>query len=226
MPRSQLRFRRSFGLASLVAVLGVSGTAAAASAQAADTLAGRADLGRTMGDPSAKVWVLMASDFECPFCKRWHDESFAPLVRDYVLTKKVRIAFINFPMGYHINAMPAAEAAMCAAAQGKFWEMHDALFHSQATWMRERDPTATMATLLPKQGIDVDAWTKCVRGGALRDRVLYDQTLMRQRNVTQTPTFFIGTGSAMRMMVGAHPYDSLRKLIELELRPTRPGGGR
>jgi protein-disulfide isomerase len=237
--------RQAFGRTSLIAVMGAvvacAGSSKAGTADGSistdsgagsvalvqlDTLAVRANAGRTMGDSTARVWVLMASDFECPACKLWHDQTFKPMVRDYVLTKKVRFVMVNFPLAQHINAMPAAEAGMCAAAQGKFWEMHDALFQTQAIWMRELDPTERMATLLPKQGVNVDAWTKCVRTHALRDLVLSDQNNMRSRNVRQTPTFFVGTGSTMSMIVGAVPYDSLRKVIEVQLRATRPGGDR
>src|SRR5438105_7757478 len=98
---------------------GVLATPSASSGGPRDSLTDRADRGRIMGDSTATAWLVIASDFQCPFCKRWHDDAFPPLVRDYVRTKRLRVAYLNFPLSQHQHAMPAAEAAMCASAQGK-----------------------------------------------------------------------------------------------------------
>ena len=97
------------------------GGATATPAQSQDTISRLADRGRILGDSTATVWFVMASDFQCPYCKQWHDVAFAGLVRDYVNTHKVRMAFLNMPLSMHQHAKPASEAAMCAAVQDKFW---------------------------------------------------------------------------------------------------------
>ena len=74
----------------------------------------------------------MVSDFQCPFCKAWHDSTYKMIQRDYVATGKIRMAFINFPL--HANSLPASVTAMCAAVQGKFWGVHDRIFDSQLAW--------------------------------------------------------------------------------------------
>src|SRR5919205_3448630 len=86
-----------------------------------------ADHARVQGSDNAKLWVVEVSDFQCPYCKRWHAETYPAIKRDYVDAGKVRLAYVNFPLTGHKNAWPAAEAAMCAALQGKFWELHDSL---------------------------------------------------------------------------------------------------
>ncbi|HMH86433.1 MAG TPA: thioredoxin domain-containing protein, partial [Gemmatimonadaceae bacterium] len=86
----------------------------------------RADLARIQGSASAPVWVIEVSDFQCPYCKQWHDQTYAAFRDQYVNTGKVRLAYVNFPLASHVHAWPAAESAMCAGAQGKFWQMHDA----------------------------------------------------------------------------------------------------
>src|SRR5687768_3753388 len=101
---------------------------------APDSLMARADAARIQGSSTAPVWVVEVSDFQCPFCKTWHDSTYRALRREFVIPGTVRLAYINYPLPNHANAMPAAEAAMCAGTQGKFWEMHDGLFHTQATW--------------------------------------------------------------------------------------------
>src|SRR5438045_279240 len=96
-----------------------------------DSISDRADRGRILGDSSASVWVIMASDFQCPYCKQWEDANYAKVVKDYVKTGRVRLAFLNMPLSMHRNALPASEAAMCASVQHRFWQMHDTLFTSQ-----------------------------------------------------------------------------------------------
>src|SRR2546423_12623964 len=101
----------------------------------------RADLGRIQGSPDAPIWVIEVSDFQCPFCKEWHDQTYRAVLDQYVKTGQVRRAYVNFPLAIHANAWPAAAAAMWAGAQNKFWVMHDSLFASQARW--ETLPDAT-----------------------------------------------------------------------------------
>src|SRR5438105_1480947 len=92
--------------------------AAAAVSVPRDSISDRADRGRILGDTAAQVWLIMASDFQCPFCKQWHDAKFAEIMKEYVTPGRVRLAFLNYPLQQHQNAIPAAEAAMCASVQG------------------------------------------------------------------------------------------------------------
>ena len=85
------------------------------------------------GDPGARVIVMEYSDFQCPFCRRWYNDSL-PSIRDLV-GEDVAIAFLHFPLvQIHPNAAGAHFAAECAGEQGKFWEMHDLLFERQDEW--------------------------------------------------------------------------------------------
>src|SRR6478735_1170872 len=102
-------------------------TASAATRAPTDSNITRADLARIQGSPTAPLWVIEVSDFQCPYCKQWHDQTYNAFVDQFVKTGKVRLAYVNFPLQSHVHAWPAAEAAMCAGAQGRFWPMHDAL---------------------------------------------------------------------------------------------------
>ena len=106
---------------------------------APDSISERMDHARILGESSARIWFIMLSDFQCPYCKQFHDQSFAALRQQYVTTGKVRMAYINYPLPSHANAWPAAETAMCAGLQGKFWSMHDALFAGQSAWAERKD---------------------------------------------------------------------------------------
>jgi len=156
-----------------------------------DPISQKADAGRITGsDTSSKLWVIMASDFQCPFCKQWHDASFAP-VMDYAKKGKIRLAFINMPLSMHPNAMPAAEAAMCAAVQGKFWPMHDALFISQDEWAPLPNPTAKFEALAKTAGVNMAQWTDCVAKHSTAALITADRDRLRGAGVQSTPTFFV-----------------------------------
>ena len=87
------------------------------------------------GSPDARVMIVEFSDFQCPFCRRWYDDTL-PQLRD-LIGDDVALAFVHFPLTQiHPNAPAAHVAAHCAGEQGKFWEMHDLLFDQQDAWSR------------------------------------------------------------------------------------------
>src|ERR1044071_1941498 len=122
---------RLLRLAALLPVL-----VAAPLAAPADPLASR-----TKAAATAPITVYEMSDFQCPYCKRHVDSTFAVLEKEYIATGKVRWVFINLPLAsIHPNAVAPAEFAMCAARRGKFWPAHDLLFSTQSLWAPLKDP--------------------------------------------------------------------------------------
>jgi len=170
----------------------VVGSAAAPGTPPRDSISDRADRGRVTGDSAAQLWVIMASDFQCPFCKQWHDTDFQPIVDKYVKTGKVRLAFLNMPLQMHQHAIVAAEAAMCSAVQNKFWLMHDALFATQEKWANVPVPSAIFDSLAKSTGVNLDAWRACVRDHLALPLVEADRQRVVAANVRSTPTFFVG----------------------------------
>lgn len=157
-----------------------------------DSISDKADRGRITGNAQSKVWVIMLSDFQCPYCKQWHDTFFGGVLKDYVLTNKVQMAFINFPLSMHPNAVPAAEAAMCASVQGKFWPMHDALFANQDTWAPLPDPVAKLADIAAAiPGMDIVKFRTCVSKHETLPLVMADRDRARATGAQSTPSFFI-----------------------------------
>jgi protein-disulfide isomerase len=185
-------------------------TATAAPATADSSLI-RADKARIQGSDSAKVWFIMASDFQCPFCRAFHDETWPRIEKDYVATGKIRVAFVNHPMPGHQFAMPAAEAAMCAAKQDRFWPMHDKLFQTQETWVKSANPQAIFDSLATSVGVRMDDWRSCVTTHATRGMIDADFDRTAQGGVTGTPGFFIGGQLAV---VGAEPYGTFRRALD------------
>ena len=175
-----------------------------------DSTSARADRGRIRGSEGAKVWLVEISDFQCPYCKQWHDQSFATLDKEFVQTGKVRLAYLNHPIpSLHPNARAAAEVAMCASAQNKFWELHTALFTTQEMWAKLPNPSAFFDTLAVKSGVDAAEWRKCISSHASVPLIDADNDRTTTSGVRSTPTFFIDT----RKVEGAYPVDSFRVIL-------------
>jgi len=176
-----------------------------------------ADLARTDGSATAPVWVIVVSDFQCPYCKQWHDATYPALHHEFVRTGKVRVAYVNYPLGMHAQAWPSAEAAMCAGAQGKFWRMHDAIFDTQEKWASSRAPAAIFDSLARTAGVDMRRWSQCVSSGLTKPLIQADQQRATSAGVRSTPTILIGN----EMLAGAHPIESIRRAIDSALVKTR-----
>jgi len=142
------------------------------------------DPSRVKGDPDAPVTIVEFSDFQCPFCNR-----IEPALKD-VLTQyqgKVKLSYRDFPLSQiHPNAKIAAEASRCALDQGKYWEMHDAMFADQSK-LDEAGLIKTAAGL----GVDQKAFGSCLKSGKYEEVVQEDFRAGSEAGVNGTPTFFI-----------------------------------
>ena len=175
----------------------------------ADALLERADRARIQGAATAPVWLVEVSDFECPFCKQWHDETYPAIRREFIVPGHVRMAYVNFPLQRHVHALPTAEAAMCAGAQDKFWPMHDALFATQAHWTPLADGSAMFDSLARVIGVDVPAWRDCLRSKVMQRLIGADRARGETAGATSTPFFFVGD----EVIRGAAPIEVFRASI-------------
>ncbi len=188
---------------------GATSPAATSAADAANALLARADAGRIQGDTAAPVWIVELSDFQCPFCKRWHDETYPAIKREYIDSGIVRMAYVNLPLSIHPHAEPAAETAMCASAQGKFWPVHDALFATQERWTPMADARATFDSIAIATGIDRAAYRSCMDSDVMLRLIAGDRERAVSADVRPTPTFFVGG----ERIEGAAPLDVFRSAI-------------
>jgi protein-disulfide isomerase len=182
-----------------------------------DSLTDAADRGRILGKESAPVWFVMVSDFQCPFCKTWHDSTFRMIEKDYVETGKLRMAFINFPL--HANSLPASVAAMCAAAQGKFWGTHDRIFDAQNAWKGLKEPRPFLDSLAIASGADAARLKSCEDDKHVEPLIAADQARFQKAGVGGTPTFYIGNAT----MIGAQPPKDFRRVIDSVLAAANKG---
>lgn len=190
-----------------------------ADSAAAEALLAKADAGRIQGDANAKIWIVEVSDFQCPYCKMFHDSTYATIKREFIATGQARMAYVNFPIQTHENAVPAAEAAMCASVQGKFWAMHDELFKTQATWAGLTNPSQHFELLAKKIAVEIPSWRACVAGGVMRRLITGDRQRGVSSGVNSTPYFFIGD-EAIR---GAAPAQAFRDAMKKAKAKAGPG---
>lgn len=161
----------------------------------------------TLGPEDAAITIIEFSDYECPFCQKWHQEVFDRLLASY--PDQIRFVYRDFPLtSIHSNAVSAAEAANCAGDQGEYWEYHNALFGSE--YGLGMDAYLQYATDI---GLDVDAFTECVDSGRHAEEVQNDFEYAARLGVRSTPTFFIN-GIAI---VGAQPFEVFQQVIDKEI---------
>ncbi len=150
----------------------------------------------------------MVSDFQCPYCKAWHDSSYKMIQKNYVETGKLRMAFINYPL--HANSMPASVTAMCAAVQGKFWPTHDRIFDTQNSWKALKDARHYLDSLAVVSGADAAKLKTCEESKRVLPLIAADQARFQKAGVGGTPTFYIGNAT----LVGAQPPAEFRHVID------------
>ena len=122
----------------------------------------------------------------------------------------------DFPLPSHPQARPAAEAARCAGAEGRYWPYHDRLFAEQPRFSEDRLVAYAVAL-----GLEADAFGRCLRERRFARDVEADVTQARALGIRSTPTFLVNG----RALVGAHPVEAFRALIEDVLK-REPGGPR
>jgi len=171
--------------------------------------------GESLGNRKARVAIVEFSDFQCPFCGRFHDDAFKEIRKNFVDTGKVLFVYKDFPLSFHEHAMDAALAARCAGEQGKYWKMHDLLFRNQ------RD-LSNIEVLAKKAGLDMGSYEKCVKSGKQKAAVKANMDEARKVGVRGTPYFVIGEvkdGKLNGVVVpGAAPYAVFRDKLNSVLK--------
>jgi len=158
------------------------------------------------GNPEAKVTIFEYSDYECPFCARFHP-TLKQILTDY--PEDVNWVYRHFPLdSIHPQARPAAIAAECAGEQGKFWEFSDALFENQANLSSD-----LYGQLAGDLGLNTAQFNECVSSGKYADKVESDFQEGISVGVTGTPGSFINGV----IIPGALPYESVKAEIDKAL---------
>jgi protein-disulfide isomerase len=157
------------------------------------------------GPKNAPVVIYEFSDFQCPYCSKVV-ESVRQIEQSY--GNKVAIYFKQYPLPFHNNAPLAAEAALAAHEQGKFWLMHDKLFANQASLDRQ-----SLERYANELQLDMSKFRAALDSGKFKDQVKKDTEQGSSAGVTGTPSFVING----KLVVGALPFEDFKKTIDEEL---------
>lgn len=160
------------------------------------------------GNVNAQVTIVEFSDFQCPFCEKFYTQTLSQIDDAYIKTGKAKLVYMNFPLSIHNEAEKAAEAGLCAQAQGKFWEMHDKMFENQESlsvvnekkWARD----------LGMNGAQFDL---CLDSGKYAADIKASFDYGSQLGVTGTPSFFI---NGVRIE-GAYPFETFKQAIDAQI---------
>ncbi len=167
--------------------------------------------GYLLGDSTAPVQILEFADFECPACAQFATLTEPDVRKALIDTKKASYRYFDFPLPMHRNTWDASNAAACADEQGKFWEMHDALFANQDRWNGEAtsSPKGALKGYAQSVGLDVAKWEACYDEQRYRSRIAANRAEAERRHVASTPTFIIGG----TMVASAITYDQFMKYV-------------
>lgn len=167
-----------------------------------------------MGDAQAQVAIIEFSDYQCPYCKRFIDQTFSKLKSNYVDNGKVKYLARDFPLAFHKQAQGAAIAANCSLQQNAYWPMRSALFKNV---QKLGDPLyqQTAAEL----SLELDKFSECLADKTMVDKITQDIAYGKSLGVRGTPSFVIGRIEnnqliAPKLVVGAQSYETFALLLD------------
>ncbi len=165
----------------------------------------------TDGDPSigpadAPITIIEFSDYQCPYCQAWYQQTFEKLMANY--PGKILFVYRDLPLPMHPESTPAAEAANCAGEQDAYWKFHDDLFSGQYQLGR-----AAYLQYASDLGLDTAAFTTCLDDHHTQAEVEADAADAARIGLTGTPSFVING----QILVGAQPYEQFKAIIDADL---------
>lgn len=175
-----------------------------------------------LGDANAPVTIIEFSDYQCPYCRRFYNDTFPSILSEYIETGKVKLVFRDLPLlDKHPGAMPSAIAANCARAQGgdeMYFKMHNKIFDGQNETSRTKSVEITDEQLqqyAADLGLDTATFNTCFTGGNEAEEVQKDLADADSIGVSATPSFLVNNW----FIEGAEGFDTFQKIIEQELNP-------
>jgi protein-disulfide isomerase len=159
-----------------------------------------------LGPADAPITIVEFSDYQCPYCRRWHDEVYQPLLAAY--PGKIKLVYRNLPLTtIHPDSLSAAEAAMCAGEQNAYWPYHEKLFSSDALG------NSVYVQYAQELGLDMTSFQACIDEHKYQKDIQADSDFAINLGISSTPTFFIN-GLAV---IGAQPLAVFQQVIDKEL---------
>jgi protein-disulfide isomerase len=170
--------------------------------------------GYVIGSPSAPIEVLEFADFECPACAQFATLHEPDVRSRLVSSGQIRLRFLDYPLVEigHRNSPTASLAAACANEQGKFWEMHDAIFATQDRWATPAtgNPRGVIDPLAQQVGLDIGRYTECMNSQKYVAHIQAHRQAAQRYRIQSTPSFVIGG----RVIAGSMPYDEFKRRVD------------
>ena len=162
-----------------------------------------------LGNPNAKVTLIEFEDFQCPYCKRFFDETFSQIKQNYIDTGKIKFIHEDLPfLGQ--ESFDAALAAHCALDQGKFWEYRDTLFNHQKAENEGDFATANLEKFAVNLGLNSATFNTCLETSKYKDLLNNQSQTARDHGALGTPTFFFNN----ELVRGVQPYSYFQTKLD------------
>ena len=175
-----------------------------------DVMVVKADHQRTLGADSARLTLLVISDYQCMACRAWFETTLPVIRADYVDRGELRLVWAHYPLREHPAAVYAASAAMCAGTQEKFWEASAQLFATQARWGAPSPDTALIDSIASVPGVDASMLASCTASRRMLRQIRHDIDWADTAKAGAAPTFVVGK----HVLPGAAPVSALRAAID------------
>lgn len=170
-------------------------------------------VGRSLGNPKAPVKIELFSDYQCPACKTFHEQTLLPLIKAYVNTGKVYLVHREFPLTQiHPHALAAARIACAAEQVGHYIEVCDQLFRTQDSWTKTGDVAGAAASVLSPA--DARRLRDLAAAPKSAQEVEEDQRVGRDEKVTGTPTMIITKVLSRYPVSGPVTYTVLSRFLD------------
>jgi protein-disulfide isomerase len=170
------------------------------------------------GSDNAKINLVEFGDYQCPFCKRFFDQTEPQIMQEYVDSGKTKFYFLDVSIVGE-DSLVLAQGSWCADEQGRYWEYHDYMYANQGeenSGWGTPEKVKFMARNIP--GLDADKFSQCLDSKKYELRSKQLTAFAQQIGLTGTPTMFVGTpGNGYIKITGAQPYEVFKKVIDAHL---------
>lgn len=175
----------------------------------------------SMGAGDAPVTITEYSDFQCPYCRLFWENTEDALIQEFVETGKVRFVYRSFGAFLGPESGATAEAAYCAGDQGKFWDMHDIIFKNQPGENTGFFTNRLLSAFAESIGLDVGTFNSCMSGNKFAERITQDGIDGINAGIEATPSFIlsyvVNGETKTKIIQGAEGIDAFRAEIEAAL---------
>lgn len=151
------------------------------------------------GDMNAPITIVEFSDYQCPYCRKFHSQVLPKIEEEYIKTGKVRYVFRDFPLNFHKLAIPASVAANCAGEQDKYWLMNDFLFDNPQKLDNE-----SVLEAAKTMDLDYAKFEACMKDNDHEAEINKDMEAGRGYGVRGTPSIFLGKSEKGKEFTGLY----------------------